>query len=467
MGSPEKSLHPAVVSNQVTGHAIVNGHVFQAQNLSVTVVSPASGPITPTEKPAPPHPKGRDTTPVPPSPKAGRGSRKVAGGKRRRAHLPTRAWGPVPIGVRPGPGKDRSKLAKVRQPLNLNGSLVVGEGCRLHVLDAHDGSRRSLIMAADDSRPHADSGQLCFQGLNRQVNTYDLRTGKQHRWNPGFRLHEGMTSTSGGTAFTVGPDGIVTALDLLRRQRRWAMTEVACRMVSTPRAAEGHVIGLGSMKPGADRSVDCVAALHEEDGTGRWLHPTDAPLSEVWSASDRTVYVIEVVSPRMRLVAINMSTGADRWKSEWFEGAPADLTVAGGTAFLRTTEHQLHVVDTGDGRTRWSTVDITFSPTVADGRVFLVDNASRIAAVDLATGHDVWPRRPSKGTLLTTPFVKDGAVYTIGHIGLMTRDAATGRALAPPYPMSLSPDNHGMPVLLDGVLCFTNARREVEAVFLG
>ncbi|MBV6699177.1 PQQ-like beta-propeller repeat protein [Kitasatospora aureofaciens] len=350
--------------------------------------------------------------------------------------------------------------------MHLDGSLVVGEGCRLHILDTHDGRRRLLVLAGNDARPHLDSGQVCFLGLNKQINTFDLHTGRQHRWDPRHRLHEGMTSVSRGTAFTVGPDGSVTALDLLRRHRRWTMKGVACEIVSAPRVSGGDVFGLGCTKRASERGVDCVAALHEEDGSGRWLSPTASPLSGVWSVTDDAVYVIEMPPPHIRLVALDSATGARRWESDSFDGTPADLTAAGETVFLRTTERQLHAVDTHSGRTRWSAVGISRPPTMADGRVLLVRNARMLLAVDPATGQDVWPRRPSNGTLLIAPLVTDGAIYTIGHTGLTARNAATGRALGSPYNMSLSPDDHGTPVMLDGVLYFTNARREVEAVCL-
>ncbi|MEV0536093.1 PQQ-binding-like beta-propeller repeat protein [Kitasatospora sp. NPDC050463] len=459
MGSTGKRANPTPVTNRVSGHATVHGHVFQAQHISVTVVGPGPGTgLDPEPVISSPHPPGPDHVPRPASRKAPVGSRKEPGRKR-----PARAWGPVPIGTRAG--QDRSELPPVHQPLILDGSLVVREGTRLHVLDSGDGHRRSLVMAATDSSPHLGTGQLCFQGLNRQVNTVDLHTRRQHRWSPHLTLHDGRTSVAGGTVLTVGPDGLVVAMDLRRRERRWTMTGMACHIVSAPRAAAGHVYALGSRAPGTGRGPDCLAALHEEDGSGHWLYPTAAPLSKVWSVSTRTVHVIETVSPHLRLAAVDAATGSLRWRSAWFEGAPADLTVAGDTVFLRTEDRQLHAVAAEDGRTRWSAPDITCPPTVAEGLALLVAHANTLTAVEPATGHRVWPDRPKKGTLLVAPFVTDGTVHTIGHTGLTTRNAATGRALCPSYPMSLGPN--GTPALLDGVLYFTNGRREVEAVSLG
>ncbi|MFE2724023.1 PQQ-binding-like beta-propeller repeat protein [Kitasatospora sp. NPDC059327] len=467
MGRTGEAPHPPPATiNRVSGHATVHGHVFQAQHITVTVVGtrPApepTAPTAPTVPPAsPPHPPGADDAPRPPARKAPARSRKEPGRK-----PPARVWGPVPIGS--PPGKDRSEPAPVHQPLILDDALVVRTGTQLHLLDSRDGHRRPLVTTGTGSGPLLGAGHLCFQGLNREINTVELRTGRRHRWSPRLSLHEGRTSVSGGTVLTVGPDGLVVAMDLRRRDRLWTMTEMDCHIVSAPRTTAGHVVALGARASGTGRVPDRVAGLHEEDGSGHWLYPTDAPLSELWSVSAGTVHVIETAPPRLRLHAIDAATGSERWISAWFEGAPADLTVAGGTVFLRTQDRHLHAVAAEDGRTRWSAPDITHPPTVAEGRVLLVENATTLAAVEPATGHDMWPRRPKKGTLLVAPFVTAGAVHTIGHTGLTTRNAATGRALGPPYPMSLSPDGDGVPALVGGVLCFTNARREVEAVSLG
>ncbi|MER6361623.1 PQQ-binding-like beta-propeller repeat protein [Kitasatospora sp. NPDC001527] len=229
----------------------------------------------------------------------------------------------------------------------------------------------------------------------------------------------------------------------------------------------GHdVLGLGVMPGGAEREPDCVAAIHEEDGTGRWLYPATAPLFPVWRVADRAVYAIEMRPPDARLIAIDTATGDTRCRSGWFTGTPADLVVTDAAAFLRTTDHHLYAVDPGDGRVLWDRPGITRSPTVANGRVFLVENARRLAVVEPASGEDRWPGKPGKGVLLAGPFVTDRTVCTVGHDGLTARNAETGRVIAR-HAMSLNPDCRGVPALVDGVLYFTNGRREVEAVALG
>lgn len=78
-------------------------------------------------------------------------------------------------------------------------------------------------------------------------------------------------------------------------------------------------------------------------------------------------------------------------------------------------------------------------PSVADGKVFIVDHAGAqdiVRALDLETGKEVWnypyqdTAKDNYGYARCTPTVVDGKVYTLGRLGqLICLDAKTGKAV--------------------------------------
>ncbi|MBA3452205.1 MAG: PQQ-binding-like beta-propeller repeat protein [Deltaproteobacteria bacterium] len=103
------------------------------------------------------------------------------------------------------------------------------------------------------------------------------------------------------------------------------------------------------------------------------------------------------------LVALDLLTGAERWRYRTPAPAVGAAAIDNGTVVVATKTGEIHAVALADGSQRWRRVasegaptfeaSLWAPPTIADGLVY-VALQSNFTALDLATGNPVWSRDP-------------------------------------------------------------------------
>ncbi|MFJ8791776.1 PQQ-binding-like beta-propeller repeat protein [Streptomyces sp. NPDC102462] len=174
-------------------------------------------------------------------------------------------------------------------------------------------------------------------------------------------------------------------------------------------------------------------ALDAATGEPRWRFAARSPLLRSPAAADGQVFV---VGQDGILHAIGADDGRERWQRQ--VGHSAAPVVDGGLlylvhhpAYLLRDASRLRALDAATGEPRWERPlpDGSGSgPAVADGRVHVHGAKGALSAFDAASGERLW-HRAGGDTQLTccTPSVVDGTLYVgTGRAELHAYDAATG-----------------------------------------
>jgi outer membrane protein assembly factor BamB len=138
------------------------------------------------------------------------------------------------------------------------------------------------------------------------------------------------------------------------------------------------------------------------------------------------------------LFALHAKSGAVDWSAPG-PGHMDAPTVADGRVFvLNGANIELLAFDAGTGALEWSAQlddpSFTTSPAVSDGRVFVGDREGTVYAYDAATGTRDWTASTTAGGVSVAPTVADGIVFVTSSAqgavgGLFALDAATGHRL--------------------------------------
>jgi eukaryotic-like serine/threonine-protein kinase len=157
------------------------------------------------------------------------------------------------------------------------------------------------------------------------------------------------------------------------------------------------------------------------------------------------------------LYAIDIASGAVRWKFEagsWIESSPA---VVNNVVYVGSNDGKLYALNAVSGKKLWdysSRFVIRSSPAVADGIVYFSSNDYCIHALDAATGKMLW--NVNTGTdVQSSPVVDAGILYTgTGGAYFFAVDARHGtvrnefNAFRPVI---------SSPIVKDGVVYFCNS----------
>jgi MYXO-CTERM domain-containing protein len=251
---------------------------------------------------------------------------------------------------------------------------------------------------------------------------------------------------------------------------------------------------------GPDRASLAVADWGQLGGgpshAGAQPGPIVPPMQQLWASPvggtvvlgtpvvHRGVVVVSVTDlgagNRGGLVALDLLTGAERWRYVTpypTHNAPA---IDGDTVVVALGNGEVHAVGLDDGVRRWvhdAAADLTTyesalwaAPTIADGAVFVAVQG-RMTAIDLATGIPRWekgliPVYPWLGTLAAVAVADGLAVANYSRDDGMTAwgtttgtkawDIRTGKTIAV----------NATPVVADGTLYFVNSTGTVTAVDL-
>ncbi|HWN22577.1 MAG TPA: carboxypeptidase regulatory-like domain-containing protein, partial [Gaiellaceae bacterium] len=184
-------------------------------------------------------------------------------------------------------------------------------------------------------------------------------------------------------------------------------------------------------------------ALDLDDGETLWTFTTGAAFRSTPAVADGKVYVGGGDSGRFH--ALDAATGEPLWSYETGDrltyAAPAvvDGTVYFGTGWGTDNGGWVYALDATTGALRWKHFvgpQIYFAPAVGGGRVYAASyDAQRLAALDAATGEEIWSLGRSGDSFAAMPAYDGEQLYVAtnnfdtGAGSVLAIDAATGELL--------------------------------------
>lgn len=229
------------------------------------------------------------------------------------------------------------------------------------------------------------------------------------------------------TAYVVGQDGGLTAIDTATGDERWR-TLHSTR--TSPLATDGgHVYGLTGL--GVVRAYDVTT------GTVAWR--SDRQHDELTRRLARPAAagaVVGIVHPAGMVLGLDAMTGEERWVRE-LPSVTAVATVTASTGagpdgvlVAAGAEGTIVAFDAASGTERWRLglgEPIRSGPHVAGATVVVVVADGTLVAVDGASGTERW-RHATGNPLLPVPATDGEAVYFASGTSVTALDAATGVA---------------------------------------
>jgi eukaryotic-like serine/threonine-protein kinase len=220
-------------------------------------------------------------------------------------------------------------------------------------------------------------------------------------------------------------DWNVYALDAATGGFLWNFTTQG-QVLSSPAVADG-VVYVGSMDGN-------LYALSAASGTELWSFPTGGPIESSPAVADAVVYVAN----ESNVYALDTgSLGAVLWSfpaSLNLGGVPAVANVPPGGSKMPVTyvgSNDGTVYALWDGAELWSTPvggNISCSPAVAYGLVYIGTDDGNVCALNAVTGAEVWSFTTGPA-VCSSPAVADGVVYLVAAYYVYALDAATGDEL--------------------------------------
>jgi outer membrane protein assembly factor BamB len=182
---------------------------------------------------------------------------------------------------------------------------------------------------------------------------------------------------------------------------------------------------------------DGVLRALAPDGRVLWEFRAGAGFPAPARIAQDTVYV---GSSDGRVYALDLVTGAQRWRYAVNEEVGTTPAVSGGALFVSTLGDTLVALDAATGAFRWHhrreapqgfTLRGAAAPVAADGAVYAAFADGVLVALDAATGRVRWERRVSpQGRYLdvdSTPVLHGGRLHVASFGGAVVAvDAATG-----------------------------------------
>ncbi len=254
-----------------------------------------------------------------------------------------------------------------------------------------------------------------------------------------------------GLIFVGSADHHLYALEPATGATRWRYATEG-EVNSSPAVADGLVVvgsrdgrvhavdarggkGVWTFRTGGERRFTAPGIHGALPATELMPDPFDVFLSS--PAVDRgTVYI---GSGDQHVYALDLKTGALRWKFRTGDVVHASPAVAGGTVYVGSWDRRFYALDAATGAPRWSfltgddpdlhnQIGIASSAAVVEGRVFFGCRDGHFYALDAATGSLLWKHDNHKGWVIASPAVAQGTVYFPTSDGRRFKalDAATG-----------------------------------------
>jgi outer membrane protein assembly factor BamB len=220
-------------------------------------------------------------------------------------------------------------------------------------------------------------------------------------------------------------------------------------------------------------TLDAVSGKYRQDDAPINLLATSAPIIVgtllYIGATDGYVYALD--TSRNLVTAWRTQVASDAAVGTPLAGVDTTSTdvssspaVANGAIYIGSPDHSLYALDATTGKVLWKyeTGDvISFSsPAVANGIVYVGSDDKTLHAVDAATGKGVW-KYITGGKIKSSPLVDNGIVYVGSYDNnLYAFDAATGKVR---QVYQTNGQVFASPRIVDGVLYFASFDNYVYA----
>ncbi|GAB3019138.1 outer membrane protein assembly factor BamB family protein [Natronobiforma cellulositropha] len=262
---------------------------------------------------------------------------------------------------------------------------------------------------------------------DHHVYAVDVETGEEvWRFETEGEVHA-SPAVDGGTVYVGSFDNHLYALDADTGELYWR-TDTYSQLVSSPTVADGTVyIGGGSL-----------SAIDAQTGALEWTYLSPGFIESSPTVVDDVVYVTsyDTSVERGHINAVGTEPGVWwgqpevdlMWVTEIDDQITASPTVADGTVYVGTRGGELYALEPDTGDQQWVSDaggGIHSSPTVADGVVYVgtgLEQGDRLGlyAADADTGEEVWfSGAYIYSSVLSSPTVADGTVYVGDHAGLV------------------------------------------------
>lgn len=284
--------------------------------------------------------------------------------------------------------------------------------------------------------PAFADGRLFVAGYAGDVSALDAGTG-QRIWRVDTELPiTAGVGLSASSALIGTIDGRVVALDRATGDERWRAT-VASEVLTLPVADQGVVVV---------RSVDgTITGLDERDGSRLWGYNTVLPALTLRGASKpllaRGLVIVGLDNGRILLLDLANGTPVGerlvapprgRTEVERLVDIDGELRLVDSILYLTAYQGRVAAIDLRDGQLRWAHDISSYSGLdVAGNRVFVVDDADTVEALERSSGTPLWQQRALNGRRLGAPVAVGGYVVVADFQGyLHWLDAGDGRIRA-------------------------------------
>ncbi len=265
-----------------------------------------------------------------------------------------------------------------------------------------------------------------------------------------------------GKVFALNGNGVVFSFDAASGREHWRQ-ELHPRQIAERKRAQasgnykGREKGFGGGLAFSRAAVDggesrlvislgsgAVYALAPQDGRVIWSRLFEFPLRSAPIISDERIFII---TPMQRSYALSLSTGDLLWQHQSPNYPPAQLTSAppvasvGRYAIFGYGDGSLFALDSRSGRVLWKSnltfrrrsdaladiLDISAPPVIMDGVVYATGYSGKTAALDLASGTELWSLPLSTSGWLA---VFGNAIFAIDNQGVLSAfSRASGKVI--------------------------------------
>lgn len=194
---------------------------------------------------------------------------------------------------------------------------------------------------------------------------------------------------------------------------------------TSPLVADGNVIVAHEWFYGDDER-GWITALDTRCGSEGWSFRFDDGTPIGIATDGQTVYG----ATDHHLYALDAGDGTENWRvkvTDEYIDSDAPPVLADKTIIVKAGE-TLHALSTADGSERWNTRDgvtAIHTPTVADGRVFLVEgDPATVYALDVANGDRLWEYTDTPQAIPAPVTAVADRLYLLGEFTGNQRDTA-------------------------------------------
>ena len=265
-------------------------------------------------------------------------------------------------------------------------------------------------------------------------------------------------------------DGTVVRLNAsdggLRWETRLLTSTLFSGITSSPKVAFDRVL-IGTFNESGGPGE--VVSLWASNGTVVWRHPTGSVHYSSAAYQDGVAYVgimgtynttsQVTFDPPHGVLALDASTGAEKWFFETGGSVAASPAIAGSRLIAPSKDGNVYAIDRATGTLAWKVgVDAGVSSPAVVGDSVIVGGGSfgttgRVVALDAATGNTRWSYIPN-GPVQASVTYADGKAFfatNTAHGSIYALNATTG---APVWSFEPSPSEYllGSPVVADGMV---------------